>query len=1019
MITLSAAYLEATRKANVEPIVHVAMQTYDGTRSLYFHNGHGGVEESISGDPILKSVTTVSAEIDAVTRDSQISSIQFEVLDDGYIRSLASSHELFNAHVYVQIGVADITLSDFHPIFFGKISRMWSTEGALFFEATDYVDFTMNPPDRLRTYVNEHPLTVLHQALQDAGIPASRLDASTFASTYLPGFSHYCFSSYTGNVWGDAEVKVTNPRHMSGYDAVYIEGRHSYNAPGTGAFEDGEGTGHFINMTVVRPKLFLKEFCELTRSALRKDVTSEKLKIVHTDKLTATSHHFTVDEYSDFEIIPNPVIFNQVVISFGFGPNEFELTIKDTDSITNFGTLEYKTRVNYLTAGSAVYQSPPEYEDYTGFVDGDSAAFDNLYLRDAGITGFCGTRNLQEDTQIGDDKVDAGNLFFGLYLKGVYKSSGNVAAPDRDDSIQWYWMFNEEGTADDIKEGLATIQLTSMVHHHGTAATADGDGHFFHDITAAFNFGTEVLERFSNTAPKIKFRTTLDHAGLELGDLISIDNTWFLSMELSLDGTDSNTKWEIISKEINPMGDSVGVEYQAVYMTKTSPPSTSISVATLPDIWGTPISQQFFTARDKEATSTGAVIEGLQITDAAGANLNYTVTAGKASASSPTALRLSYDQAMTAPASKDTYVGINSRSGLLCTTSVANGAAEPKLKPLEIRLGKVVTGGSAVSSVADMRQYGAITAKQFNRELLSPGFNGIWNGDFEIWASSGGMPLAWGETGDGKIGTDTFREETVVQRGRYALMMKNTSNSVLWFTDYFPVDRNTPQRITLWARQTGNVTMRADIFWYTATKAAASTSSTLITNAVCGGHNTWESRTAVATPGSDVVYGRIKLTRPTSPGYDCYWDDITVLPEPASFLAKRETSNFTSASTGDPVVFNAEVHDYGGVYNTTTGQFTAPSAGAYTFSTNVSFDGTASARLVSVALVGSTAGTLASSYIGSAANGTDEWNDVVVSLSVASASLINNEKVEVRLYWDAAAPVIRHTYSFFSGRKLT
>ena len=157
MITLSATYLEATRKANVEPIVHVAMQTYDGTRSLYFHNGHGGVEESINGDPILKSVTTVSAEIDAVTRDTQISSIQFEVLDDGYIRSLAATHEMFNAHVYVQIGVADITLSDFHPIFFGKISRMWSTEGALFFEATDYVDFTMNPPDRLRTYSNEHP----------------------------------------------------------------------------------------------------------------------------------------------------------------------------------------------------------------------------------------------------------------------------------------------------------------------------------------------------------------------------------------------------------------------------------------------------------------------------------------------------------------------------------------------------------------------------------------------------------------------------------------------------------------------------------------------------------------------------------------------------------------------------------------------------------------------------------------------------------------------------------------------
>ena len=467
------------------------------------------------------------------------------------------------------------------------------------------------------------------------------------------------------------------------------------------------------------------------------------------------------------------------------------------------------------------------------------------------------------------------------------------------------------------------------------------------------------------------------------------------------------------------MGDSVGVEYQVVYMTKTSPPSTSISVATLPDIWGTPISQQFFTARDKEATSTGAVIEGLQITDAAGSNLNYTVTAGKASASSPTALRLSYDQAMTAPSSKDTYVGINSRSGLLCTTSVANGAAEPKLKPLEIRLGKVVTGGSAVSSVADMRQYGAITAKQFNRELLSPGFNGIWNGDFEIWASSGGMPLAWEETGDGKIGTDTFREETVVQRGRYAVAMKDTSATVAWYTDYFPIDNSTPYRVSLWARQTGNITMRSDIYWYTGAKAAASAPSTSITNAVCAANNTWENRTTIATPGSDVVYARLKITRPTSPGYVCYWDDITVLPEPVSFSAKRISSDFTSGTTGDPIIFNSELHDYGANYNTTSGQFTVPSAGAYTFATNISFDGTASARLVSLSVVASAAGTLASSYIGSAANGTDEWNDVAVALSVASAALAKDETVEVQLVWDAAAPVVRQNYSFFSGRKLT
>ena len=74
---------------------------------------------------------------------------------------------------------------------------------------------------------------------------------------------------------------------------------------------------------------------------------------------------------------------------------------------------------------------------------------------------------------------------------------------------------------------------------------------------------------------------------------------------------------------------------------------------------------------------------------------------------------------------------------------------------------------------------------------------------------------------------------------------------------------------------------------------------------------------------------------------------------------------------------------------------------------------------MAVSIVASTGGVLASSYIGSAVNGTDEWNDVAVSLNVASAALVKGETVEVQIAWDAAAPVVRHSFSFFSGREIT
>ena len=1015
-ITLSDTFLKAMGKANAEPIVHVAMQTYDGSLSLYFHNGHGTVDSTINGDPTLKSINAVSAEIDAVTRDSQISSIQFEIIDDGLLRSYIPGYEFFNAHVYVQLGSPDITLSDFLPLFFGRVTRTWGTEGSVFFEATDYVDFTMNPPDSMRTYINKHPLEVLEQALQDAGIPLARLDTSTFAPGYFDGFSHYCFTSYTGAVWGDAEVKTWHPKNMGSYDAVYIEGRHSTSAPGTGGFESGEGLGMYMNMVVVRPKLFLKEYCELTRSALRQDVVSEKLKMVRTTASTAVSKHFTVDEYSDFEVVPNPVIFNQVILGFGYGPSEFDLTVKDTDSISNYGTFDYKTRVNYLTAGSSVYQDPPAYEDYTGFLEGDSAAFDELNLRDIGISGFCGTRNLHAGTQGADDKVDTDKLFFGLYLNGIYKASSNFVdgEPDAD---YFQYTFNNVGTSDTIYAGLRTLNLKGMTHHHGTAATADTDGHFFHDITIAFNFATEVLSRFSNGAPKIKFFTTLDNAGLELGDLISVDNDWFLSSELSLDGLDSNTKFEIVQKEISPVGDTIGVEYSAVYMTTASPPSTSISTVLVNDIWGSPVRQQFFTAKDKQTTSSPAVIDGFSVTATSG--LGCQVGAGKISASSPTAIRLSEDVALTVPANKDTYVGIDSRTGSIYTTPVTTGAEEPKLAPFELRIGKVVAA-SSVSSVADLRTYGAISATQFDRELMSPGFGGMWNGDFEMWPSSGGMPIAWEETGSGKVGTDSFRETSVVKRGKYSVRMANTSVNVVWYTDYFAIDKNTPYRVSMWCRQkTGNVTMRSDIYWYTSAKAAASASSASITNAACAAHNTWESRSTVVTPGSDVAYARLKITRPTNPGYDCYWDDISIFPEKPSFLVKRTSSNNTPASDGDNYIFNTEVHDYGGNYDTGTGAFTVPVSGTYEFSATLSLEGADPNRDAYVTMTASTGGVLASGYLGNLLNGADEWNDNgVFTLSVVAASLVEGETVSIKAYNAAGGgdlPALVYDYSWFSG----
>ena len=545
----------------------------------------------------------------------------------------------------------------------------------------------------------------------------------------------------------------------------------------------------------------------------------------------------------------------------------------------------------------------------------------------------------------------------------------------------------------------------------GTEAVSDEFPYLFTDITAAYDFATTALTRYSNSAPKIIFTAGLEFVNIELGDLISIDNDFFVSPELRLSALDSSIKFEIVGREIMPVGDMIGIKFTAVYITKTSAPATSIAVVTPPNAKESLGSDSFKTAAALKAGMDHSVLNGLAASATSG--LGYSLAAGAASTGA-TVRQMTTAITMTATASKDTYVGIDAQGGQVIFQEVDTGAAEPALGNGEIRLAKVVSGGSSVSSVVDLRRIGAVTAAQFNRELLMPANGILWNGGFEDWADPGRVPMGWTETGAGVMVTDTARETSVVYSGSHALKMLNTANSVIWYSGYIPIDSSTPYRVSLWARQTGDVTMASTIYWYTSAKVAASSASTAVTSAVCADDDAWENRTAVVSPGSDVAFAKLSITRNTSPGEDCYWDDITIRPEKASFNAKRATSDFSPSSTGDPVVFNSEVHDYGANFDTSTGLFTVPVAGVYTFTSVISFDG-ADGRGLAVSLVGSTTGTVASAYIAEATHGTDEWNDVAVSLDAAAVALVEGETVGVQIIFTAGTPVVRHTYSYFSG----
>ena len=992
-ITLSSEFLKEFGKASPEPVVFVAMNTQvPSSKTLYFHNGDAKISALQEGDPVLLSVTSISQEYDPLERDIQVATLQLEVIDNDHMRGVMENYSFYDADCLVYLISPEILTSDGVLIFRGRVESVRGEQGSIIFDVTEYQSKLSNH-DSSRTYLSDHPLEVLNQAFQDVGIPSGNIDSASFASDAFSDISHYCFSSYGINGFLTVDEALTLRRSPSEGDI---------------AFRPTMMTIPQSGLARVLPDKFLKEYQQLTQSVALVDEAGV-IKMVKVESSTDVTRHFTTDDYRDFEQDPDPAFYNVITVNLGLGTRETPMTIKDDTSVTAYGE-----RVAEI---SSVYLSPASGWEFGSRLDYPSSG--KITITAPAASGFAGTRNLHPDTQTAADKIDADNPFYGLYRSEIIKTTGNtVRGTATTGTLAPFAMYNVAGARINEVVDVYAIELNTMASRPfaGTEAVSDEFPYLFTDITAVYNFATTALTRYSNSAPKIIFTAGLEFVNIELGDLISIDNDFFVSPELRLSALDSSVKFEVVGREIMPVGDDVGVRFTAVYITKTSAPATSIAVIVPPNPKESLGSDSFRTAAALKAGMDHSVLNGLDASATSG--LGYSIAPGALSTGA-SVRQMTTAITATATASKDTYLGIDAQGGQVIFQEVSTGAAEPALSNGEIRIAKIVSDGSAVSSVVDLRRTGAITAAQFNRELLMPANGILWNGGFEDWADPGRVPMGWTETGDGVMGTDTARETSVVHSGSYALKMLNTSDSVVWYSGYVPIDSSTPYRVSLWARQTGDVTMRVDIDWYTSAKVAASAASASVTNAVCADDDTWENRTAVVTPGSDVAYAKLKITRPTSPNYDCYWDDITIRPEKASFNVYGAATTAPGTKSAFQVKFNNESHDYGGNYDHSGSayDFEAPSAGTYQFSAGIQgvYVG---AFTYLTAMIYKNGAVLKESYGGNRSVGTLE---AFATVDTGPVELAKGDLITVYMHPEIQTSFTLNTgasQTWFSGRKI-
>ena len=303
-----------------------------------------------------------------------------------------------------------------------------------------------------------------------------------------------------------------------------------------------------------------------------------------------------------------------------------------------------------------------------------------------------------------------------------------------------------------------------------------GPGVVIIDVTPIIYCADQILQRYPNGVPKVEFETAgLSKYGIQVGDLVYGD--FPLYNRQGLNGlADGNTtvKFEVLKKDVDLDRNVIAwtlMEAPQVARTPVSTPSGQNGVkivgVTDPGLFGVVSGSGQLQDPLTGLGFANAFVSGT--VPSTSASLTTTIPQHRALSTAGHVVVDSLSHAFTA--SKDTYVDLDPHPRGLSTwryTEVANGAAAPAIPDGCQRAYKVVTSGTAVSSVTDLRVTSPVgdamvSPIHFNNATqLAPSGCLNLNSDFNAQTDPTQPPDHWlmGNGGTGVWGTNAQRSST-------------------------------------------------------------------------------------------------------------------------------------------------------------------------------------------------------------------------------------------------------------------